>query len=429
MPGTETADPITDLVGLREVLDGPLHEIARRLSRYLSGRWPHTALVIFTRECTGRPRKVAGDTKTINKVTIEELETLKATLEPGRPAGTTATIAGGRRTVWAIRDAADLLLVLIPRTPGRQFPEPHRLSAIFGLVSTSIRQQVAQASPDYLAESRAAALERERTITELAAAHEATLVAILTTLRSTGLDDSRARSAAADAASSALVALRTARHADQALSDEPPASAFSRLRRELRQLLRHHPARIEFAAPPGTSRALPGDVAHAARAMTRTAVVALAAQPDLTRLRIAWTSSGGSLRVDVRDQGPGTLDADTLRRQLEGRSRALGATFEVDCAPGWGSQVTVDLPVDPPSKAARATELTNLNRREREVLAQLALGRRNKAIAAELGVAESTVKFHVTKLLQKLGVTTRGEAAALALTSGPDVAPAGTGSR
>ncbi|MEU5208939.1 helix-turn-helix transcriptional regulator [Streptomyces sp. NPDC020742] len=47
------------------------------------------------------------------------------------------------------------------------------------------------------------------------------------------------------------------------------------------------------------------------------------------------------------------------------------------------------------------------------MLARLALGHRNRAIAQELHISESTVKFHVAKILTKLGVGSRGEAAAL----------------
>ncbi|WP_020419805.1 LuxR C-terminal-related transcriptional regulator [Amycolatopsis sp. ATCC 39116] len=414
-------DPVSDLVALREVVDGPLHEIARRLSRFLGERWPHTALVVFTRECTGRPRKVAGATEMINKVTIGELEELKAAVEPGRPVSTTASIAGAERTVWVVLDPTGTLLVLVPRAARRRLPEPELLAAIFGLVVTSISQQVAQASPDYLAESRAASSERERTIAELAAAHEAALVAILTTLRSAGLDDRRARLSAADSASAALLALRSARKSDQALSEEAAPEAFARLREDIRQMLRHHEAPIEFVAPSGGS--VPGEIAHAARAMTRTAVLAFTAQPGLARLRIAWSSDGASLVVDVRDQGSGELDVDALRRGLQGRARTLGAALDIDAAPGWGSRVTISLPLDAPEPSGE-TRLTNLNRREREVLALLAQGKRNKAIAAELGVTESTVKFHVTGVLQKLEVSSRGEAAALALGAGLGVAHA-----
>ncbi|WP_197698420.1 hypothetical protein [Micromonospora viridifaciens] len=112
----------TELAGLREVIEGPLHEIAGRFSRFLADRWPHTALIIFTRECTGRPRKVAGAIETINKVTLAELEDLKARMEPGRPRCTTATIAGEARTVWVVRDPLDTLLVLVARSTARACP-------------------------------------------------------------------------------------------------------------------------------------------------------------------------------------------------------------------------------------------------------------------------------------------------------------------
>jgi len=48
--------------------------------------------------------------------------------------------------------------------------------------------------------------------------------------------------------------------------------------------------------------------------------------------------------------------------------------------------------------------------REREVLALLAEGLPNSAIAQRLSISRHTVKFHVNALLQKLGVTRRTEA-------------------
>jgi DNA-binding NarL/FixJ family response regulator len=59
-----------------------------------------------------------------------------------------------------------------------------------------------------------------------------------------------------------------------------------------------------------------------------------------------------------------------------------------------------------------------LTAREREVLALIALGRSNKRIALELGIAEKTVKTHVGHLLAKLGVPDRTGAALLAVREG-----------
>ena len=59
-----------------------------------------------------------------------------------------------------------------------------------------------------------------------------------------------------------------------------------------------------------------------------------------------------------------------------------------------------------------------LTPREREVLALLARGRANKAIAFELGVAEKTVKTHVGNILGKLGLSDRTQAALYAVREG-----------
>ncbi len=59
-----------------------------------------------------------------------------------------------------------------------------------------------------------------------------------------------------------------------------------------------------------------------------------------------------------------------------------------------------------------------LTPREREVLALLGRGMANKVIARELGMAEKTVKAHVSSILAKLGVADRTQAALYAVRSG-----------
>ena len=51
-----------------------------------------------------------------------------------------------------------------------------------------------------------------------------------------------------------------------------------------------------------------------------------------------------------------------------------------------------------------------LTSREREVLEQMAAGLSNRQIAAALGISEHTVKFHVSAVLGKLGVSSRAAA-------------------
>jgi DNA-binding CsgD family transcriptional regulator len=48
--------------------------------------------------------------------------------------------------------------------------------------------------------------------------------------------------------------------------------------------------------------------------------------------------------------------------------------------------------------------------RQREVLEQLCTGKSNKLIARTLGMAEATVKLHLTEIFKTLGVKTRYQA-------------------
>lgn len=412
--------PLQRWTEMREVIEGPLPDIASRFSKFLIPVLPHDAMVIFTRDCTGRPRKVAGAPDIVDRATIEELEEIKQGIDLGGFVDDTRTLGGISRRVWALRDVADTLLVLVPRRSRSFQPDAPTMAALFGIVATSIRQQVAQASPNYLAESRAASSERARTITELTEAHEATLASILATLRSNDLDDRRSRITASETASVALIALRSASDADRTLAEEAVTTAFARLQGELRPLLRLRDVAVavDYIEPPADGRALPGEVAHAARAMVRAIVLAFGAQPVLERVRIAWDCDGDNVLIEVRDQGPGALDRVALERQLSGRLRTLRGDLQIESIVGWGSRAALTIPLDPPAVRPDEHLVSTLNPRELEVLAHLGAGKRNRSIAEELGISPSTVKFHVAAVLRKLGVSNRGEAGAIGVRAG-----------
>ncbi|UYP17690.1 LuxR C-terminal-related transcriptional regulator [Rhodococcus sp. Z13] len=409
---------ITDL---RDVLTGPLAEIARRFSAYIADLAPHSALVIFTRECTGRPRKVAGDPAVVDRVTIAELDRVRTELTAGEIRRETFRIAGRDREVCVMLDRTDTLLLMIPRGTRPPSAALDLVRAAFAVVATGIQLQVHSASPAYLAESRAASAERARTVAELTEAHAVTLETILATLRSKDLDDRRARITARETATEALIGLRSAVDLHRELAEEALTTAFARLHGELRDLLRHRSVELQMVAPPVGGRGLPGEVAHAARAVVRGAVLAMSGQPDVTRIRVAWNCDDSTLLADVRDDGGGDIDVAALERQLRDRVETLGGGIESEATPGWGTRVSVTFPLDllPVSADGPALDaLAALGPREIEVLEHLVAGRRNRAIAERLGVSESTVKFHVASVLRKLGVSTRGEAAALGAEAG-----------
>jgi DNA-binding NarL/FixJ family response regulator len=65
-----------------------------------------------------------------------------------------------------------------------------------------------------------------------------------------------------------------------------------------------------------------------------------------------------------------------------------------------------------------AQHAADITEREAQVWRLVAEGKTNAAIAADLFVAERTVKYHVSNLLEKTGSHTRGELVALAYRSG-----------
>jgi two-component system nitrate/nitrite response regulator NarL len=141
------------------------------------------------------------------------------------------------------------------------------------------------------------------------------------------------------------------------------------------------------------------------------AEVAAAVQRDELPTRVLLVSAHDESAIVYRalqDGAAGFLPKESTRTEL--------VTAVLDCAKGRD--------VVPPSLAAGlAGEIRRraepkgpvLSPREREVLKLIAAGRSIPAIAKELYLAPSTVKTHVQRLYEKLGVSDRAAAVAEAM--------------
>ncbi|MBC7443730.1 MAG: LuxR family transcriptional regulator, partial [Ramlibacter sp.] len=156
------------------------------------------------------------------------------------------------------------------------------------------------------------------------------------------------------------------------------------------------------------------EVAHAARAIVRGAVLALVEQPGVTRVRVRWDCDGSNLLIHIRDDGAGELTPDSPSvSRLASRVADVFGTLQVEATTGWGSEMAVTLPLDVPLAPLTTAAAWGLSPREKGVLELVASGARNRAIAQTLSISENTVKFHVANLLRKVGASTRAELAAL----------------
>jgi DNA-binding NarL/FixJ family response regulator len=127
----------------------------------------------------------------------------------------------------------------------------------------------------------------------------------------------------------------------------------------------------------------------------------VAARPD-ARVVVLTAFADRERILGALDAGAlGYLLKDSTPDQLLGGIRAA-ARGESPLAPKAAGELL----------AARAGQReAELSPREREVLERVAAGLPNKLIAARLGISEKTVKAHLTRVFERIGVTDRTQAA------------------
>jgi DNA-binding NarL/FixJ family response regulator len=119
----------------------------------------------------------------------------------------------------------------------------------------------------------------------------------------------------------------------------------------------------------------------------------------------------------LRAGASGFLLKDATPEELVAAVRIV-AGGDALLAPSVTRRLIEDFARSAPRPRPSGTRLAELTDREREVLTLVGRGMSNSEIAAALFIAEQTVKTHVSKILQKLGLRDRVHAVVLAYDTG-----------
>ncbi|GGF49352.1 DNA-binding response regulator [Marmoricola endophyticus] len=144
----------------------------------------------------------------------------------------------------------------------------------------------------------------------------------------------------------------------------------------------------------------------------------LAGRPDGPRVLVLTTFDLDEYAfAAIRAGASGFLLKDTPPAALLDAIRAVQAGDSV-VAPSTTRRLLEHFAAAPETPSTSSLDQAGLTEREREVLLLVARGRSNTEIAADLVVAEATVKTHVGRLLAKTGSRDRVQLVVLAYESG-----------
>jgi DNA-binding CsgD family transcriptional regulator len=167
-----------------------------------------------------------------------------------------------------------------------------------------------------------------------------------------------------------------------------------------------------------------GPVQHAYVAVFAAEAARASGRPDLAgwdaaasawqALSQPYPAAYALMRAAAAAAGGDRDGAAARLRTAAGLAGQLGAGPLVQQIGQLARRARIDLPAAGPAGQAAATAPAGLTARELDVLRLVAAGRSNRDIAAELFISPKTASVHVSNILAKFGVSSRGEAAAAA---------------
>ena len=118
-------------------------------------------------------------------------------------------------------------------------------------------------------------------------------------------------------------------------------------------------------------------------------------------------------------RGESVLSPEMTGKLMAAYRQVVASTPVTADAPAGAA--VAEVPADEVGSSDRTKDegnspVSRLSPRERDILREIARGASNKEIARTLSIAETTVKIHVQHILRKLNLTSRVQAAVLAVT-------------
>jgi DNA-binding CsgD family transcriptional regulator len=434
-PVPDYRDGVLDPGSLADLVTAATGAVAEQARATLAPFVSHDALILVTPASAGAPVQIAAAPRYRDALAAIEWSRIVADAGAARD-GTTEQVPvpdlidGLATTAWSATTGGCTIWLVIGARSRLDIgsAEEQAVSAVAMLAAARARRIDDDPPGGTLAFSRAMSLERERVRAQLSSSHAATLSTLLHTLRSVTERGSRTAPAevleAINLASRALLDLETLSERHDPFGRVVLSKAFADAEAEVRRVV--HAVRLRVLANLDATEPaqIPQAIAQAARYLSRAAALNATRHADADKLRLLWRLTADELIITVADNGPASDDKSGQLARLgdvERRLAGLGAVIELDAHPQWGTTLTCRLPlhdVAAPPESPAARRLDQLRDREREVLELMIAGLRNRDIAERLFISVRTVKYHVSNILQKLGVASRTEAIALAHSAG-----------